>query len=84
MVAYKLYKNISTLNSANDPEAKAKAIQVIELLKKSVQYIPSSCLFNCLTKNVKLLYKNGQSGCAMVVQNQSKTPYALLQKPFIR
>jgi hypothetical protein len=33
MVAYKLYANISTLNSANDPEEKGKAIYVIELLR---------------------------------------------------
>jgi hypothetical protein len=69
MVAYKLYANISTLNSANDPEAKGKAIQVIELLKIIFPYTSSSCLFNCLTRNVVLLYKNGKSSYAMVVQN---------------
>jgi hypothetical protein len=53
---------------------KGKAIQVIELLKKSFSYIPSSCLFNCLTQNVVLLYKNGQSGCATVVQISQKPP----------
>jgi hypothetical protein len=33
MVAYKLYANISNLNSVSDPEEKGKAIYVIELLK---------------------------------------------------
>jgi hypothetical protein len=36
MVAYKLYATISTLNSANDPEEKGRAIYVIELRNKII------------------------------------------------